>query len=88
MSKQEQSNQKQTKQNYTQAQKMSYYSGIGYAVSNLSKRIDFKSDKCKQSFSAGYKKGKEMVMNNPKKYQDKVRKGDFRKWVDNRKFQR
>lgn len=79
MSKQEKSNQKQTKQNYTQAQKMSYYSGIGYAVCNLSKRIDFKSDKCKSSFSAGYKKGKEMVINNPKKYQDNKKKRSVRK---------
>lgn len=44
---------------YTEAQKKAYYSGMGYAVCQEGKRIDFKSEENKDSFRAGLKKGKE-----------------------------
>lgn len=42
---------------------------MGYAVAHNDSMIDFKSQKCKDSFKAGYKKGKEMIEKNPQKYQ-------------------
>ena len=54
---------------YTKSEKISYYSGMGYAVAHNDSMIDFKSQKCKDSFKAGYKKGKEMIEKNPQKYQ-------------------
>ena len=45
------------RQKYTEAQKKAYYSGMGYAVAQSGKRIEFKSEVNKESFKAGLKKG-------------------------------
>lgn len=47
------------KSKYTAAQRKAYYSGMGYAMCDAGKRIEFKSEANKESFKAGLKKGKE-----------------------------
>ncbi len=42
---------------YSYGQKKAYYSGMGYAAAYKGKAIPFASDKNKQAFREGYRKG-------------------------------
>ena len=50
---------------YSNGQKKAYYSGMGYAAAHKGKAIPFKSDKNKQSFREGYKKGVTVIVKYP-----------------------
>lgn len=50
---------------YTEAQKKAYYSGMGYSAGRRGKKIPFKSEKNKQSFREGYKKGVTVIVKYP-----------------------
>lgn len=53
------------KSKYSSGQKKAYYSGMGYAAAHKGKKIDFKSEKNKQSFREGYRKGVTVIVNYP-----------------------
>lgn len=53
---------------YTKAQKLAYYSGMGYATAYSGKAINFKEESNRDSFRAGYKRGSAMIKAAPNKY--------------------
>lgn len=56
------------KPKYTKEQKLAFDTGMGYAVANKGKKINFSKPQNKASFDAGYKRGCEIVKKNPSKY--------------------
>ncbi len=58
---------------YTSAQKKAYYSGMGYACAANGKAINFKNEKNKQSFYAGWGAGKKKIASDAERYPDNPR---------------
>lgn len=58
------------KTRFSRAQRAAYESGKGYAVAHSGKQIDFAKPEVKESFAAGFRKGKQMMKRNPLKYAD------------------
>ena len=66
-----------TKKQFSRAERVAYYSGMGYAVSHAGRRVDFaktKNPSNRNDFLAGYNHGLAMMARNPGKYPRKLRK--------------
>ena len=59
------------KSNYSQSEKIAYYSGMGYRVSHEGKRIVFKKPGLRENFKQGYMKAGSMMLRNPGRYPKK-----------------